>query len=125
MRPVMHPFGQEPQRKIRQIAPGQCILAELEMADVVQQAHLRFGKLDNIEQAGVDAVEIANPQLKLIAADAVGNLRGGHGIEAVGQLRVFFRQQTDKDHRIHTRQRHHPQTEFAHHLTFAQRGFRL
>ena len=45
------------------------------MADVVQQAHLRFWQLDNVKQAGVDAVEIANSQLKLIAADPVGNLR--------------------------------------------------
>ncbi len=27
MRPVVHPFGQEPQRKIHQIVPGQTLLA--------------------------------------------------------------------------------------------------
>ena len=75
MRPVMHPFGQEPQRKIRQVVPRQRCLAELKMADVVQQAHLGFWQLDNVKQAGVDAVEVANSQLKLIATDAVGNLR--------------------------------------------------
>jgi hypothetical protein len=50
---------------------------KLEMALIVQQPHSGIRQPDHVEQLAIDVVQIADPQIQLVAANAVDNLFRG------------------------------------------------
>ena len=70
------------------------------MTPIVQQPHAGIRQPDHVEQLAIDVVQIADPQIQLVAANAVDNLFRGHGQQTELQLRVFIRQRLDQLHRI-------------------------
>ena len=86
------------------------------MAFIVQQSHPGLRQASNLELTFIQMLQITDPQIQLITADAIDNLLRGHRQQAELQRRIFLRQGFNQLHRIEARQRHHTDPQLADHL---------
>ena len=61
------------------------------MAFIVQQSHPGLRQASNRELTFIQMLQITDPQIQLITADAIDNLLRGHRQQAELQRRVFLR----------------------------------
>ncbi|MNM56267.1 hypothetical protein D3C81_674330 [compost metagenome] len=110
---VVHALGQHPQGDIADCLPRQFGLVKVVVARVVQQAHAGSAQFDDLEEAGVDLVQIADTEVELVAAQTIDDLFRAQRRELEMQLWIALGQGREEAHGVDARQRHHAQAQVA------------